>query len=336
MQLVEKELQPTTSVVGEPLKAAEQPKSNGKVSMGSIGHVAWDEANDRWKGLLCTCHADAASVSTVLTEILDACNGGSRVTVRLFSTRDADIDDISSVQVPWGNSKLMPEAIIPLNKGEIGSLIYFGANRPERISPTGTKRQELDLLAKVREKPPTVHCPPEGCKVEVLRAPSPRDIEDLCAVYRASFSRYITEFNDISLRGMVSDNLAVVVREPSGSIVAISQAEIARLQIPRIVTEVGSGYWRLIEISETACLPEWRGNGFTQLCKERLLREVNRPSTIVYTESRANHAAVLRANVNLGMKVAGRLESHCAMESLASDIPQEGRMANLFVFYFPM
>ncbi|MFY9462843.1 MAG: hypothetical protein WAP52_01515, partial [Candidatus Sungiibacteriota bacterium] len=99
---------------------------------------------------------------------------------------------------------------------------------------------------------------------------------------------------------------------------------------------VGSGYWRLIEISETACLPAWRGHGFAQTCKARLLQEINRSSSIVYTESRANHAAVLRSNVNLGMKVAGRLESHCAMESLASDISQEGRMANLFVFYLPM
>ena len=326
----------TSIVVGESPKVAEPAKSNGKVSMGSIGRVSWDDANDRWKGLLCMCHADASSANRTLHDILRTCRGGSRVTVRLFSTRDADIEQIASICIPWEDALLTSEAVIPLNKGDVGSLIYFGANRPERISSPDTVCREWELLIEVRKAPPTAHSLPEHYRVEVLRNPSHKDVADLCAVYQASFSRYIAEFNDASLQNMIKENLVVVIREGNGHIIAVSQAEIATIEIPRIVTEIGSGFWRLIEISETACLPEWRGHGFTQICKERLLREINRPSTIVYTESRANHAAVLRANVNLGMKVAGRLESHCAMESLASDIPQEGRMANLFVFYLPM
>lgn len=333
-----KDLLPTThhAVVGQSPKSAEDTTNNGKVSMGSIGRVSWDEANDRWKGLLCACHADASSISKFLLGILHECHGGSRITVRIFTTRDADVAQISRVTMPWEeNALLTAEAIIPINKGDIGSLIYFGANLPERISPAHTMFQEWKLLRNVCDKPITVHNLPQGCNLEVLRRPSLKDITELCDIYRASFSRYITEFTEVSLRNMVRNNIVVVVRETSGSIVAVSQAEIATIDIPRIVTEVGSGYWHLVEISETACLPDWRGYGLTQICKARLLHEVNRPSTIVYTESRANHGAVLRANVNLGMKVAGRLESHCAMESLASDVPQEGSMANLFVFYLP-
>ncbi len=329
----EKDTLPTTpAVVGKSPK----PPRNGNVSMGSIGSVIWDEPNDRWKGLLCRHHADAASVSTVLYDILHACQGGSRVTVRLITSRDADIAQISRIQMPWENGLLTVEGVIPINKGESGSLIYFGANRRERISSASTVCKEWELLVKVHKASPTAHTLPATYQIEILRHPTQKDIEELSSVYRASFSRYITEFNDASLRNMISENVAVVIREGSGSIVAVCQAEIATIEIPRIVTEVGSGYWRLIELSETACLPEWRGNGLTQICKTRLLQEVNRPSTIVYTESRANHGAVLRGNVNLGMKVAGRLESHCAMESLASDVPQEGCMANLFVFYLPM
>lgn len=298
------------------------------ISIGAIDAIAYDPVSDRSKGFITALQETTAGVARILEEIGGAYQQGTRLTVRLPLNIRVNCGLVSHIRVPWKeHAELACEAMIPVHRRGLGVIAYFGANTAGRRSGATTHSREWELLEKTSQglhrSPPRI-LPPEFIS-GILRHPTDNDLQHLVEIYGASFESYITELSQESVAAMLGKNIAAVVRNHAHDIVAVSQAEVAPLLI-------GGESWRLIELSETATDPVYRSLGLSQFCKAALIGLFPEPDAIVYAESRANHAPVLRSNQKVGFRPRGRLDQHCLMDSSAKNFALGGTFANLFVF----
>ena len=156
------------------------------------------------------------------------------------------------------------------------------------------------------------------------------DVSDIVDLYRVCYSSYMVEFNERTIREMIRDNVFVVVRNDRGQIICVGQAEQVKIDTG------GGGVWTLVEVSENATLPDYRSMGLSQHARLVMIEAVRGPRTIIYVESRLNHAGVIGANLKIGMRPAGRLDHHTFMDSMASEVAQEGSYNTLLVMHLPV
>ncbi len=296
------------------------------LSIGAIGEVSYEPVSDRSKGFLSDMHTSISAIADALSSVAAGHREGSRLSIRLPIADNVSIPLASCVSVPWKDGAVLScEAFIPVGRRGLGGIMYFGANASSRQTSHSILIEEWKLLDCLTGAPRTYREEPRGFCFESLECPSHEDIHQLMSLYAASYQRYMTDFSPGSIRMMIADNEVSLARNGEGTIVAVTQAEAVSVGI-------GGMDWILIELSDTATLPEYRSIGLSQLCKLRLVNARRSETAIIYTESRANHAGVLRSNWNVGMESVGRLEAHCLMSSHAEEVPQIGGYANLFVF----
>ena len=296
------------------------------MSIGAIGAVAYDPVSDRSKGLFATMHHTVADIACLVAEAGAAHHDGTRLTIRVPIPMGLDLRLVWCIRAPWReNAELACEAVIPIGRRGLAAIAYYGANAASRRSPVVTRCREWVLLEKTSANLSVSRSLSGGFLIELLTCASDVDIHRLEAIYQASFQSYGGDLSSASIARMMEENTVSVARNSSGTIVAVTQAEIAPLDI------MGTA-WRLVELSETATDPDYRSMGLSQFCKMALVDAVRGSDTIIYAESRANHCAVLRSNRKIGLRPVGRLEQHCRMDSHAKEFSQDSAYANLFVF----
>lgn len=299
------------------------------ISIGAVGSVLFDTLNDRWKGVLTTLYRSVEEIHMTLKQVLTYCLKGTRISIRVLVAPEVDLEALRSLSLPWReDTPLIFEAAIPVNRHGLGAVVYFGANTPERKTPSDIRLAEWKLIGKLKNRVRKDRILPGGFSAEILHSePLIEEILQLREVYRSSYTAYIASFDPATIARMIEENYVAVVRNQRRKIVSVCQAESASFDIE-------GNEWRLVELSDTATDPEYRSHGFSEICKRLLIRRVRGERTVIFTESRANFAGVQVNNHNIGMRVCGRLEKHCVMDSNTRTLPQEDQYSNIFVFSY--
>ena len=241
-------------------------KPTAAVSIGNLGKVFTDIRNHRAKGFLTEVHTSIAEVAGRLRHVAMEHSDVSRISVRVLVGRNVDPALASKIQIPWKHGNLACEAVITVNQGVIGSLLYFGSNAVTRTTSSKTIAAEWALLGSLLIEKRSKKELPQDFALEILKKPSQSDIDQLIKIYKKAFTSYLTEFTPEVIRAMLAANIVAVVRDAEGRIAAVSQAEIARF------TAAGEE-WRLVELSETASHPDFRGQGLAYACKEKVIEQ---------------------------------------------------------------
>jgi hypothetical protein len=302
---------------------------NNAVSIGVVGEVVYDKRSDRTKGFLTEVHNDVFTLRDNLEKAASENKQGSRITVRVLIGRDLDPGLAASTRVSWHSGAVLhAEACVPINHKNLGSMLYFGANTPKRPGSESIAEIGWKHIKKFKDEPMRVRSvDPAEFSLERLQTPTPADTERLKRIFDLAFSSYVTDFTDEVVKQMIENNIVIVARNRQGDICGTSQAELASV-------EIGGYPWSIAELSDTAVHLEFKGKDIGRLCKARVLAELNGiPNKVVYAEPRANHAAILKLNVQLGLHVGGYLPNHCLIDSKLSDQRQESSYGDLFVFY---
>ena len=306
------------------------------LSIGAMNVLKYEPWNDRDKGFLSITHNSVEELASTLCDVVDECQEGSRVTVRVVVSEDYPVREYPK-GICWQGVTLVPKAVVPICKDGVGAIVYFGANTDQRIDGFVRDRvqdllripeQEWFLIRQAEKAERKSKPLPDGYTVGILpKKVFQQDLQRLLEIYQGSYSTYITELNARAVGEMVQNNTIAVVRNSWGSIVAVSQAEVALI-------ELAEQDWQLIELTEYAADPKAGGNGFCRMCNELLVQKLSGPHSIIYSETRANSGAALGSNP-VPMLVGGRLPAHCKMDSTVKDVPQVGPYANLCVWYLP-
>lgn len=302
--------------------------SDSAPSIGSIGSIAFDGRNDRWKGLLTEVIDSPTRLHGTLAGIMRGHVHGTRINVRTLLGHDVE-PDVRGIN--WHGFPLSLEVNIPVTgHPTVGALAYYGANNVRRIPSDVVRHEERALYMRVTERP--IGLLPD-VRVDRLTsdAVTPREIEELVDIYRTSYTGYLTEFNEGSVRAMVDGNTVLVVRDEAGRIASVCVAESVMLDLP-------GGPLRLVEISDAATRRDCRDRGYYSAAKHHCidyLRSLPGP-TVITTEARANSGRVLRSNIRLGLAYAGYEPQHCVISSTNDeDVQQDTRYGDLVVFYVP-
>lgn len=306
------------------------------VSIGRLGGTEYDARNDRRKGFILRVHRNEGDLVRTLAKAAEESTMGSRVTVRVLIGREFDAALAASVRVPWRDGvSLSYEASVPVHQANIGSVLYFGANLTARGDSSQITQNVLIKLQELKQGRPYIRrIAADAFALEHLDAITlrPGDIDRIVDIYRYAFSDYVVELNADLVHRMIQGNMVIVAREKSsGAICGITQAEIAPVEVEGVP-------WRIVELSDTAVHGEFHGKGVGYLVKQVALHNIRgmRANTIVYSEARANHLAIVKLNVELGLENSGFLPRHCRINSSLSDNPQDGLYGDLLVMHMPL
>ncbi|MFH2018406.1 MAG: GNAT family N-acetyltransferase [bacterium] len=154
-----------------------------------------------------------------------------------------------------------------------------------------------------------------------------KDVCDLAEIYRETFTSYLTNLCSRAVQGMVENNVVAVVRDLDGKIVAVAMAEVAEISLD------GSAPLRIAEISEVSTHPLHQRRGLSRLaCKKVVdrLRALNIHA--LFSETRANHFAMMAVAYDSGLSPRGLLVQHCLIASRFSEVVQQTAFGDLIVF----
>ncbi len=315
------------------------------VSTGAIGSVEYDPVSDRFKGFWTQVPETVEGVSVVIRtavlagmmrgqEVRDTC----RFTMRMFVGPGVRRQDLRLLYEDWMGVPLMCEAFIPISgDSRVGGLAYFGGNRSLRRTAGRDVAQQWEMCARVSDavrfrttaRAPSGHMQLESMDVGASDA----DVSQLVELYGVCYRSYMTVFTWRTVRSMLAENIVGIVRDKrSGQIVSVGMAEVATIS-------VGPDDWHVVELTEMATHPEFGGQGLSQRIRHQLVREVRErfgQRVVILSESRANWPAVVKANLILGMRVAGLLDQAAVISSNMEVRPQDGKYGSLFVLYLPV
>lgn len=305
--------------------------SDAAPSIGSIDAICFDHRNDRSKGLITNIVPNGAALERILRALARENAHGTRLCVRLILRKgvEPEVRDLN-----WQGFPLCAEAYIPVSgHPEIGGIASYGANSPRRRPSPEVLHDEERLYMRVAQRLPR---PLPDVRVDTLDPArlSSTDVEDLLAIYRRSYTTYLVDFTSESVRGMVENNLVLVVRDAQQRIASVCVAEMVLLPFP------GSLPLRLVEISDAATRIDCRGRGYYSAAKMACIGHLRSRQdgipTVIETQARANSSRVLGSNLGRGLARAGYLPMHCVISSTNDeDVQQDGKYGNLVVFYVP-
>ncbi len=302
--------------------------SDSAPSIGSIGSIAFDGRNDRWKGLLTEVIGGTTRLHGLLADIMRGHDHGTRINVRLLLGHDVE-PEIRGVN--WHGFPLALEVHVPVTgHPTVGALAYYGANDVRRIPSDAVRHEERALLVRVLERP--IGLLPD-VRVDRLTSDrvTQREIDELVDIYRTSYTSYLTDLNEHTVRAMIASNTVLIVRDEHGRIASVCVAESVTLDLP-------GGPLRLVEISDAATRRDCRDRGYYSAAKHHCidyLRSLPGP-TVITTEARANSGRVLRSNIRLGLAYAGYEPQHCVISSTNDeDVQQDSKYGDFAVFYSP-
>lgn len=302
-------------------------------SIGTIGKPYSDGINNRLKGFSTTLHRSVDSIEQELHAALVHLNGHGRVTLRTFVDNNVPLSEVRRLCMNGGPIAVRSEASIPA--GVVGArIVYFGGNLPGRQSDLELAAEQRRLLDRVTGRGHEVRRLAQGF---TLNSAWPgalwRDevVGDLLKIYRGAFTGYLVPFTQESVRGMLRSNLVAVIKDQiTGTVVAVAMAEIAD-----IVLSTGQ-HLQIAEISEVATRRGYCGRGFARVLYQHLVRELRSHGVdLIYTEARANHAAILAAAYGAGLRPCGYLPQHCVISSTFREVEQPSEFGDLVVMALP-
>lgn len=303
-------------------------------SIGAIGEVRFDKENLRHKGLLLEEVNSEEELKDLLERTLSSCDltQGSRITLRCFSNhRMRRLSELLTLQHQVDLFNINLEGAIPINGGR--HLLYFGGNLENRIPSPGIIAAEVrltNIARQVAQRP--VRQLPDGYRVELIPKNSldgidRTDLETIVGIYEQAYRSYTTSLNFSSVSKMVQDGLTGIVRDKDERIVSITIGEIGR-----------AGEITICEISDSATDSLQTAKGLNIYAKAAVIKElVKQGVDLIFTETRANQAAVQIGNFRLGMEIGGYLPRHCRISSDLVDVidSNDQGFGNLFIFYLP-
>lgn len=305
--------------------------SDSAPSIGRLGAVEYDHHNDRVKAVVPVPAMNNGHLLALLGDVAGRATHGTRLNIRVPIAHDVDP---RAEALNWQGYDIALEAFVPLRGHKtVAGLAYYGANAPRRRPSEQTTALEDALFMRVLKAP---YKPVPTVEVDELRHDNltETDVRRIVDTYKRSYSAYLTDFTHESVRAMVAGSRVLVVRDRHGLIVSVCVAESVTFE-PR-----GHEPFGLVEISDAATDPAARGHGYYTAAKRRMIELIranqDRVPTMVTTEARANSGKVLRSNTKLEMVYAGYQPMQCVLSSANDcDVPQDGKYANLRVFYAP-
>jgi len=298
-------------------------------SIGSIGRICLDSENDRLKGLL-TQQVDSKAELMGLLEMslsgLDP-SSASRVTLRCFAGPDLRrLSNFLGLNYSFGPFRIGLEAAVPLNGR--GHLLYLGDNLESRIPSSrviANERRLTNLARQAAQRP--ARSLPNGYHASLLPPGfglESGDLNDVVGIYAQAYRSYTVDLGLESVGRMVRNGLTGIVRNLEGQIVSLTVGEI-----------VQAGRFSLCEISDSATDPGEATGGLNIQAKMAVIGElVRRNIDVIFTETRANQAAVQIGNFRLGLEPCGFLPWHCQISSELTDVvdPTDQGFGSLIVF----
>ena len=291
-------------------------------SIGAIGAPYYDLVNDRTKGFVTHLHKNVDEIEATLQGALTREQRGSRITLRIWADASLNYNELNTVRT------LRLEAVVPVQG--IGQIVYYGWNELGRRSESSVLCTQRKLLEEVQERtsrnclllPDYSICFTQHQARDFTDA----DVEQLVQIYAQTFNSYLVELNAVAVRGMLAGNWVAVVRNPEQQIVAVVMAELAMLKVE------GKSL-RLAEISEVATHPDYKRRGLARAAYWKVVRALRKEGVeAIFTETRANHYAIMAVAWDVGLRPRGTLHQHCVISSEYSEVPQLSTYGDLVVF----
>lgn len=322
--------------MGKVLLKERDMTDTGSASIGMVGKPYYDKDNDRVKALIQILHTNIRQVMATLLEIIRFSIQGTRISARVFVSPGVDVQELKNLKVSYKGITLELEAIVPVHTKGVAYLAYYGWNHESRLAQTMPNLIYVQdrLLKSITSRSPNGNCKPmdefsRHLHVKRSMAFSDQDIQTICTLYKRTFNGYLVELTPDTITDMVRQNHVALVRNSSGTIVAIGMAEFATLM-------VGNQAIILTEMSEMATDPEYHGKGFcTTLFRILMDSAREHGADIIYNESRANHGAILKVGWDTGFIPCGTMLLHCIISSKFQDVKQLSPYGDLVVMALP-
>jgi hypothetical protein len=281
-------------------------------NIGALGSAAYQEGNRRVKAF-CGVVIDSPEqyLSWAETEVLQKVRENpetTRVIDRAIVRRGLVIPT-ERLSIP-----LTTEARVPLGgEWEGYDWVMFGRNGSGRIlSPATTEgilNLAYDAANQTYEQPKPL---PAGYSMEGLKGKplSAADAENLAEIFRASFISYISDLttaDKVLEWASEASVFPVVVRDPSGRIVAVSSGDLASIPM-------GGRDFKFMEIGDSASNPNFRGFGLNRAIKHYLIAQgIQMGYHSIHAETRAAWGAPNFGNAKNGMEYCGTLFLNCVI-----------------------
>jgi ribosomal protein S18 acetylase RimI-like enzyme len=298
-------------------------------SIGQIGKPYYDKANNRVKWFNTNIQRNIQEVLSTLNQGISFLQNSpaDRLAIR-FITNEISFEELSRISISCFDNQIEMESYIPIDNKR--AMVDFGTVIGIRKPSNSTENSEKFLLQSVIERGKKIRNISNNYSIE-SHGPqsqwSQKDAERLIQIYERTFSGYLIEFTVDSIMEMLQSNAVAVVRDSKEKIVSVAMAEIARIDLSD-----GSRI-SISEISEVATDPEHRGNGFATNLYISLITwlEAQKEVPIIFTEARANHAAIMSAAYKAGMKPCGKKPAHCIISSPFTEVKQPNPYGSLVI-----
>lgn len=316
----ESQLQRTKTEAGDSA-ASLPPTVSENPNLGALGgRAGYQEKNRRVKGFtgkVIETESDyIAHLERDVLPVVQENPGTSRVIDRLIVR--------SGLTLPMVDApiQLDTEAIVPLGDEWKGYNWVMAGTNFEGRQISDTTRQALIKLAHTAAhehyEPPRQL--PAGFSIEMVKGQTlpAQDLEDLVAIFAASFKTYISDLSTPQLiHEWMSDATAfpVVARNAEGRIVVVANGDLGEISVE------GKPF-RFLEIGDSAANPEYRGLGINRTIKHFIISQaVSMGYHSVHTETRAAWGSPNFGNAKNGMLYRGTLFSNCVITG-EEDVPE--------------
>ncbi len=309
-------------------------------SIGAHWPPRFDPHNNRVKGVAPFRVLDETTLRTFRGAIASAeaeSPQSTRTTVRVFMLREmckalrAQMDGVANGTI---------EAVIPADRVFPGfDLVYFGQNASSRTSLPAVLQEEgayvqtvLRDIEPISEMVAMARLTRSGYSLGQLTSCNAEQTDQLAALFHEAYSAYTFDITPEAIHEMAGNgNLFLAGFDSSGRIASAMVAEHALISVDG--TDV-----HLYELSDYATFRAHRGNGLMTAMQIEAISRIRALShgsqSIIFAEDRAPWKAVVLSSVKAGLLHAGTLNKHCTLNG-DRDIPEEGSMENLHVFYAP-
>ncbi len=242
----------------------------------------------------------------------------ARQSARVFIGEGMKRDDLWSYPIVFGVKLVLCEALVPVHRGGIGYVGYYGWCDPRIVLPTHVWAQERKLLrqATVGATSGALTLLPPGFSSEVFVAGAVwqgDDLENVLSIYMTAFSDYVAfaqgneSFSNEVVRALVLGSSGVRVRDDQGKIAAIALFDRADFTDLDLV---------MAEITEVAVSPAARGLGLAKVLYTTALEFLGDTGVdVAYSECRGSSIGILRTAAQAGMHPCGTLRSHIVIDS---------------------
>ncbi len=275
----------------------------------SIGAVVWppvETNNERLKGVYPNVIETGYDLLNFLSKfsLLEFSPKATRISARLVTSNEA-LRDLIQSNLPF---REFIETIIPLADCQVVGLedcclIYVGKNDPSRKTPEDIIEQQLkaanEIFSKFGIQGNSNKKIPDGFKIEFLDKDKRRD-STILEMYNELYSLFNWSTQDVKKMLSNQNNLIIAAFNKEGKVVSSAIAEFGEMTFVR---KGQPATLSLVEITEAATLPAYRGMGTYQAVSDGILKylaEHKKPPNLVFGELNLDAPGVLKVAAKQG------------------------------------